>query len=141
MLKRITGSILFSILISSYFSQTTLEEYNYITKGYAIQISSGLDMKKGYELYDHESVVAGVRTVDIKVLKRTESSETAAFMLVYQKGSNPKEYLCVPHPSSDPEVINKFWNSLYDGGDSNQNSRLQLITMSLTYTMNWYCGW
>jgi len=28
---------------------TTLEEYNYITKGYKVQIESGLDMKKGYD--------------------------------------------------------------------------------------------
>jgi hypothetical protein len=28
---------------------TTLEEYNYVTKGYAVQIEQGLDMKAGYE--------------------------------------------------------------------------------------------
>ena len=27
---------------------TTLEEWNYMTKGYEIQINSGLDMKRGY---------------------------------------------------------------------------------------------
>ena len=34
------------------FSQTTLEEYNYISKGYKIQLESGLDMKRGYLLED-----------------------------------------------------------------------------------------
>ncbi len=33
-------------------SQTTLEEYNYVTKGYHVQLTSGLDMKKGYEFED-----------------------------------------------------------------------------------------
>ena len=31
---------------------TTEEEYNYLTKGYKIQVESGLDMKKGYSLID-----------------------------------------------------------------------------------------
>lgn len=130
-------------LLTSYHihAQTTLEEYNYVTKGYKIQIESGLDMKDGYKLNDIESVKTGTRSVHIKVLKRVENMETAAFMLIYQKEGNPEQYLCVPHPSSEREVIDKFWSSLYDGGDNNQNRRLQLITYALTHTMNWYCGW
>ena len=31
---------------------TTMEEYNYMTKGYKIQVESGLDMKKGYFIED-----------------------------------------------------------------------------------------
>jgi hypothetical protein len=36
---------------------TTEEEYNYLTKGYAIQISSGLDMKKGVHHEGHGKLV------------------------------------------------------------------------------------
>lgn len=31
---------------------TSQEEYNYMTKGYQIQLSSGLDVKKGYRIED-----------------------------------------------------------------------------------------
>ena len=31
---------------------TSEEEYNYLTKGYKVQIESGLDMKKGYALHN-----------------------------------------------------------------------------------------
>ena len=39
-------------LVSEKTSVTTEEEYNYITKGYQIQLSSGLDMKKGYAVWN-----------------------------------------------------------------------------------------
>lgn len=42
----------FALLAASIRAQTTLEEYNYVTKGYQIQVESGLDMKKGYTLKD-----------------------------------------------------------------------------------------
>lgn len=34
------------VLFTNLYFQTTQEEYNYITKGYKIQLDSGLDMKK-----------------------------------------------------------------------------------------------
>ncbi len=37
---------------SQTISPTTIEEYNYITKGYKTMIESGLDMKKGYSFKD-----------------------------------------------------------------------------------------
>ena len=33
---------------ANYSSRTTEEEYNYMSKGYQVQIANGLDMKKGY---------------------------------------------------------------------------------------------
>ncbi len=52
LLKNIlTATIIILVLCENSFSQsTTQEEYNYITKGYKIQVESGLDMKKGYIL-------------------------------------------------------------------------------------------
>jgi len=53
-MKKITTAILifatFSALSLAQIktSVTTEEEYNYMTKGYSIQLSSGLDMKRGY---------------------------------------------------------------------------------------------
>lgn len=45
----ILAAAFFSVTL---FGQTTEEEYNYLTKGYKVQIESGLDMKKGYEFKD-----------------------------------------------------------------------------------------
>ena len=47
-------------------AQTTVEEYNYVSKGYKVQLESGLDMKKGYEMIDLNNVAIGVRTGELK---------------------------------------------------------------------------
>ena len=53
-------------LVSEKTSVTTEEEYNYITKGYQIQLSSGLDMKKGYAVGNEILFVDGA--YDIKLI-------------------------------------------------------------------------
>ena len=81
------------------FSQTTIEEYNYITKGYKIQLESGLDMKKGYEFVDIGVSDSGIRKAELKALYRTNNKTIAAYMIIYMtKGY--KEYICIPHPAS-----------------------------------------
>ncbi len=45
--------LLFAFVFTTFiYSQTTLEEYNYMLSGYHIQKSNGLDLKKGYEFED-----------------------------------------------------------------------------------------
>lgn len=43
-------SFIFLSISAQNIKPTTLEEYNYMSKGYKIQLASGLDMKKGYEI-------------------------------------------------------------------------------------------
>lgn len=121
------------------YSQTTLEEYNYLTKGYKVQIESGLDMKKGYEIEELDKTESGERTVTLYILNRIGSSkkEIAAYLVVYQKQGNPKEYICIPHYKSEQEVMAKFWSALYDGSNINSTERLQLILYQLTYAIKW----
>lgn len=119
-------------------SQTSAEEYNYLTKGYKVQIESGLDMKKGYELEDVDAVTAGPRTVSLKKLNKVTGTQkkTAAYLIIYQKDTNPKEYICVPNPNSEKEVTDAFWNMLYNGtGD--HSAKLQLISYLLSRRLNW----
>ncbi len=49
---RISITIIFCIASFITLGQTTETEYNYVTKGYKIQLESGLDMKKGYRFED-----------------------------------------------------------------------------------------
>jgi hypothetical protein len=131
----ITLTTIFSTKI---FGQTTLEEYNYVTKGYKVQLESGLDMKKNYELENIDEATAGERTVTlIKLIKSTATQKkTVAYMLTYKKGSGITEYICIPHPSSDNEIKELYWKALYSGeGDS--SFRLQLMTYVLSRTLIW----
>ena len=132
----ITASIIaFSSNISA---QTTLEEYNYITKGYQAQIESGLDMKKGYELEDISERATAERKVSLKKLYKTVGGQkkVAAYMVVYSREGNPKEYICIPNPTSETEVSTKFWNNLYDG-TADVSLKLQIICDLLLSGMKW----
>ena len=130
--------VLTSYFATEIFGQTTLEEYNYITKGFKIQIDSGLDMKKGYEIEDIDRQSTKERTAELKALYRVvdNKKEIAAYMIVYKLSPNPVEYICVPNPKSNDEINTKYWTQLYDG-TNNSSQRLQLISFLLSRNMKW----
>jgi len=123
------------------FTQTTLEEYNYVTKGYKIQIESGLDMKKGYEFIDLGSKEVGTRKAELKALHRIKNNgdkEIAAYMVVYKKQGLKTEYICVPHPESTEEIKLMYAFQLYDfKSNTNSSERLQLIAYLLSEYLIW----
>ena len=126
------------IVALSGISQTSMEEYNYITKGYKVQLESGLDMKKGYEFEDLNTHKAGIRTASLKKLVKVNAGkkQTAAYMIVYQKEQSPKEYFCIPSPKSGEDVLAAYWTSLHNGtGDS--SSKLQLIIYLVSNQLVW----
>ena len=99
---------------------TTMEEFNYITKGYKVQIESGLDMKAGYEFQDvkileykaYGSLQKYLNSgyCNVKRLFRTNTNETAAY-LFYLKSMDESEddlYICIPSPTSEEEVQKAF---------------------------------
>ena len=92
---------------------TTEEEYNFLTKGYKIQVESGLDMKKGYLMVDLGEVKDGSCSFKFKVLER-ESSEEAAGILVIAKEETwsgvSTYYLCIPLNS--PELYKRYNDAL-----------------------------
>ena len=97
--------LLFALLFSAITfvkAQTTEEEYNYVTKGYKVQMESGLDMKKGYTLKDLGNWSLnfgsdGTREATFKGLYRDNSSKPCAIMLIYKRPSSGyTEYYCIP---------------------------------------------
>lgn len=97
------------------YAQTTLEEYNYIVKGYQIQVENGLDMKKGYQFTDLNDVSVGsggtIRTMNVKALYRSGETTPCAIMIIYHRPNiNPPVYVCVPHYKSSSEI----WKMCYD---------------------------
>lgn len=118
--------------------KTTLEEYNYVTKGYQIQLESGLDMKKGYLLEDVDTAQTEIRKATLKKLVKLTGTErkTTAYMLIYQKEDESAQYICIPHPNSDKEILQQYWKALYDDyGDA--SAKLQLITFLLSKILVW----
>lgn len=103
-------------------SGTTMEEFNYVTKGLKIQLDSGLDMKKGYEIVPLDTLIMKVpgssyqeyRGWELSWLMRVidDKREIAAYLIRYgvvYEGKTPKfesQYYCIARPNSSEEVIN-----------------------------------
>lgn len=82
--------------------QTTLEEYNYLTKGYHIQVESGLDMKKGYRLDSLGSYIIGDYNFYVLKLVREANHELAGTLIITEgRVSGDKHYAAIPVNNSD----------------------------------------
>lgn len=81
---------------------TTEEEYNYVTKGYRVQIESGLDMKKGYSFQDMGEVRHGNYTFTVKGLLRETKNELAAMLIITKSDVSGRfYYICLPINNKD----------------------------------------
>jgi hypothetical protein len=71
---------------------TTMEEYNYMTKGYKIQVESGLDMKKGYSFEDMGEHKIGNYVFTVKKLVRENERQLAGTMIISLAEISGKTY-------------------------------------------------
>jgi len=124
-------------------AQTTQEEYNYVTRGYKIDIETGHDIKNGYEMKDIDRVQQTTKSNSIgreawlKRFSRKSTNATAAYLIIYQRAGQEKEYFCVPTLNSPKELHDAFFVSLsaYDFGAITE--KLQLITFLLARSLKW----
>ena len=117
---------LFLSLFFSSFSQTTEEEYLYVTYGYKEQLLKGLDDKKGYRWetiteYRFKEEGNGLPVIGNKAvppgkfefegLHRTGENAPCAIVAIYkEKDSMEKRdglFIPIPHPKSDQEVLER----------------------------------
>mgnify|MGYP001803655980 CR=1 FL=1 len=123
-LQGIAATAILSVLISfTSFSQTTEEEFNYLTKGYKIQLESGLDMKKGYSIKDYGTwgtqYSSFKRNATFKGLYRDGESKPCAVLMIFQKTNNDYvEYVCIPHMDSDEAIWSKAFKNWNEAADS-----------------------
>ena len=100
----------------SQIEPTTQDEYNFITKGYKIQVESGLDMKKGYSLKDiteySTNSNGSVRKVEFKALLRDGQTKPCAILCKYKRlDTGFNEYLCIPSYNAPIEIWEETFNS------------------------------
>ena len=119
-------------------SQTTLEEYNYVTKGYKIQIESGLDDKVGYSWKD-----AGVwgltwsdgkhRECEFKILYH--DGVECACLMIYKRtdvSNGAQYYICIPR-GNNSELWNKTWAFINEHNMENDAPLLQTICWAMMH--------
>jgi hypothetical protein len=135
-MKKMFFSVILTLLSIFTFSQsdpweTTIEEYNYVTKGYAVQLEQGLDMKAGYEFEDMKMGFnrlhsistgdGGKISVEIKLLinKNKEHIERAimvAYKYENEEGISYNRYLCIPNNANTgySTLSTELWNKHFD---------------------------
>jgi hypothetical protein len=97
---------------------TTIEIYNYVTKGYAQQIRLGLDDKKGYFFWDkftRQFTVDGDNLyIDVKALVKEDDFKVVAWMIIFRTDEYSVEpaYFCVPTQSSSQVIWNMSFEDL-----------------------------
>lgn len=106
--------ILFMLLVFNLgFTQnvsTTIDEYNYLTQGYKIQLETGGDFKKGYQLNQFEKVNASNFEITYSYLIEEESKKAKAILIVIKKEKDKDDkirYLCLPF--NNKELFLKFY--------------------------------
>ena len=121
-MKRVILS--FVAIIASVFAigqGTTLEEYNYVTKGYKIQIESGLDDKAGYSWKDIGTwkltwPSGEKRECEFKWLMKDEVyngktiSHRCATLMIYKRtdiSNGARHYVCIPEANSSSDLWDK----------------------------------
>jgi hypothetical protein len=127
-MKKVVIVLLAFAAVCKITAQTTQEEYNYITKGYKIQLESGLDMKKGYSLTDlghwglnHDTEK---RNCTFKGLVREGQVKPCAILLIYQRtdlSNGAVFYICIPSADA-PENI---WEQTLDFINANFKDNIQ----------------
>jgi hypothetical protein len=112
--EEIVSKLVFSLfllaipaLLCAQEAGTSLEEYRYISRGYAYQKDIGLDTRKeGYELVSLFQAHNGV-----KITGLFESNSGTAKALIYEipkKDQGSLKYYGVPRPDSPKEVLDLF---------------------------------
>lgn len=134
-MKKLLSILILSFFVKFSFAQgTTQEEYNYITKGYKVQIESGLDMKKGYSLTDMGSwsLTSGneKRVCEFKGLIRGNETSPSAVMMIYKRTDIPNGavyYICIPSYDASSEI----WKQTLDFINSTfkDNNHMTLTVM------------
>ena len=96
---------------------TTMEEYNYMTKGYKIQTESGLDMKKGYYFEEMGEHKIGNYVFNVKKLIRENLHELAGTLIISHAEISGKTYYTAI-PVNNAELMKLYGAEVgkWDGG-------------------------
>jgi hypothetical protein len=98
------SSVAFSQEKKSELATTTLEEYNYLTKGYAEGLEKGFSVKEGYELKKWTDMEIEDFSFTYYFFNELSTKKTKAMLIVAKKLKSGKEktvYMCLPFGSKD----------------------------------------
>ena len=99
----LTLTIIFSVFYLAAQNGTTLDEYRYLSKGYAYQIEMGLDpTKNGYEIRKNYTAKNGTTIIG---LYQTNGKIPQGLLLVTTDANGKSYYRALPNPASADNVL------------------------------------
>ena len=127
---KLTSATLALFLSASLVGQTTIKEFNYVTKGIEVAINSGLDMKDGYELrhisktilkdaYTNWSNEDRNEEVAFHLLMR-EDNTVASYILTHAGSVGTHDFtqvLCIPTGKTDLSIMNMAKEQFFNDSD------------------------
>lgn len=112
-MKKIILLLLFFVSVS--YSQTTEQEYNYLTKGLRDAVEKGLDMKQGYELQDFYTHNEASYTFNFRLFVDIKTKKTKAILVVADsKLWGNRYFVCIPQGNSE---LSKRYSDFLQGWD------------------------
>ena len=140
MLKTLQALFFFVFLLTTAKAQTTQDEYNYVTKGYKIELENaqnGLSGKRGYnwqDLGDWGMNQAGAaRNCNFKALYRDGDNKPCAVMMVFKRtdiANGAVFYICIPSPDAPQTMWVETYNFI-NSNLNNNNDALQAMIWAL----------
>lgn len=135
----------------SFSPETTEKIYNYITKGYKIQLDSGLDIGlKGYTFGDDSTPFSSVINLDTKSMKRVNTFKLlyedgkelpcAIMMITRRLDNDATNYYCIPSARSKSDLWLKFRNHIFepltDSNNGMSNYEKEVFSAAISYYFN-----
>ncbi len=81
---------------------TSLDEYRFLSKGYAYQIQMGIDpFKEGYDL---ETIASSKKEVEYIGLYEADTNIPKGILLIFKSNTNESTYICLPNNQSNKRV-------------------------------------
>ncbi len=111
-IKRSAIILFLMLYVVSAKGQTTTEEYNYLTKGYKIQIEAGLDTKSGYTFVELGTYSTKQRSCIFKALVKQSSKKSVATLGIFNGANGKTFYFCIPSAGSPESLFDDYLRSL-----------------------------
>ncbi len=81
---------------------TSLDEYRFLSKGYAYQLQMGIDpFKEGYDL---KTIASSKKEVKYIGLYESNTSTPKGILLIFKSGSEEPTYICLPNNQANQRV-------------------------------------
>lgn len=90
-------------------AQTTMDEYNYCTKGYRLVTESGMTPKMGYTVETVPAAQAKYGQYQIGKLIEQSTGQCKALIVDYWKADLVHHYFCIPRTGTDAELAERTY--------------------------------